>query len=472
VGSTLLRVPPKFVPPLDPDFRPAYLGNRTFEAAAKKSRKAVKMIFAVELAGGGVTRFETVAFPDGHEHAAENLPYAERIVKFLLWSRGGWKVTVAGPKAVATHLAAVYGPGGAREFDAKFMAGIYEKPAFVVQHATLAALPKEKDTATPVGGHLQGCRIGFDAGGSDRKVAAVIDGREVFATETVWQPKVNSDPQYHFDGIDDSIRQAAAHLPRIDAIGVSSAGIIINNRCMAALLFKAVQPDDFDKRIKSIYLDVARKWGNVPIEVANDGDVTALAGAMSLKAKQVLGIAMGTSQAGGYVDPRGCITGWLNELAFAPVDYGENAPKDVEWSQDVGVGGMYFSQDAVIRLAAKLNFTFEPNATPGEKLKAVQEAFQKGDRRIAGIFESIGVYMGYGVLHYARFYRIKHVLLLGRVTSGEGGDILLATARKVIKGEDPRAARAIKLHVPDEATRRVGQAIAAASLPEVLKKKR
>jgi len=84
MGSSLLRVPPKFVPPLDPGFRPAFLGNRAFEAAAKKSRKAVKMIFAVEAAAGGVTRFETVAFPDGHEHAAENLPYEERLVKFLL----------------------------------------------------------------------------------------------------------------------------------------------------------------------------------------------------------------------------------------------------------------------------------------------------------------------------------------------------------------------------------------------------
>lgn len=469
MGSSLLRVAPKFLPPLDPDHRPAWLGNRNFEAAAKKTRKAVKMTFALEAAAGAVTRFETVAFPPGHALAPENLAYAERIVKFLLWSRGGWKVTVAGPKDVADHLRAAYGPGGARAFDAEFMAKVYEKPAFVVKHG---ALPKEKDTATPAGGHLDGCRIGFDAGGSDRKVAAVIDGKEVFATETVWQPKTNSDPQYHFDGIDDSIRQAAAHLPRIDAIGVSSAGIIINNRCMAALLFKSVPPADFDRRIKSVFLDIARKWGDVPVEVANDGDVTALAGAMSLKAKEVLGIAMGTSQAGGYVDRRGYITGWLNELAFAPVDYAENAPRDVEWSQDVGVGGLYFSQDAVIRLAAKLNFPFEAGATPGEKLKAVQEAFQKGDRRLASIFESIGVYMGYGVLHYARFYRIKHVLLLGRVTSGEGGDILLATARKVLKGEDPKAARRINLHVPDEATRRVGQAIAAASLPEIKKKPR
>ena len=471
MASSLLRVPPRIVPPLDPDHRPAYLGNRNFEAAARKARKALKMVFAVEAAAGAVTRFETLAFPPGHPQAGENLPYAERVVKFLLWARGGWKVSVAGPREVADHLAAVYAEGGARAFDAAFMAKVYEKPAFVVKHCAPGALPKEKDSATPVGGHLDGCRIGFDAGGSDRKVAAVIDGKEVFATETVWQPKANADPQYHFDGIDDSIRQAAAHLPRIDAIGVSSAGIIINNRCMAALLFKQVSPADFDRRIKSIYLDVAKKWGNVPVEVANDGDVTALAGALSLKARQVLGIAMGTSQAKGYVDRRDYITDWLNELAFAPVDYAENAPQDVEWSQDRGVGGLYFSQDAVIRLAGKLNFPFEANATPGDKLKAVQQAFEKGDRRLAAIFESIGVYMGYGVLHYARFYPIKHVLLLGRVTSGEGGDILLKTARKVMKAEDPKAAKAITLHVPDEATRRVGQAIAAASLPVSGKKK-
>jgi predicted NBD/HSP70 family sugar kinase len=472
MASSLLRVTPRFVPPLDPDYRPAWLGNRAFEAAAKKTRKAVKMVFAVEAAAGAVTRYETVAFPPGHPQAGENLIYAERIVKFLLWSRGGWKVTVAGPKEVATHLAATYGKGGARAFDGEFMAKVYERPAFVVKHATLAALPKVKDTATPVGGHLGGCRIGFDAGGSDRKVAAVIDGKEVFATETVWQPKVNADPQYHFDGIDDSIRQAAAHLPRIDAIGVSSAGIIINNRVMAALLFKSVPPDQFDRRIKSIFLDIAKKWGDVPIEAANDGDVTALAGALSLKARQVLGIAMGTSQAGGYVDRRGYITGWLNELAFVPVDYSEAAPQDVEWSKDYGIGGLYFSQDAVIRLAPKLGFAFADGATPGEKLKAVQEAFAKGDRRMAQIFESIGVYMGYAVLQYAQFYALKHVLLLGRVTSGEGGEILLQTARKVIKAEDPKAAKAIRLHLPDEATRRVGQAIAAASLPEVRKPKK
>lgn len=466
---SLIQVAPKILPPLDPQFRPAYLGNRNFEALCKKSGKSVKLIFAVEAAKGSVTRFETVAYPSGHALAPENLAYAERILKFLLWARGGWKVTVAGPQEIAAHLSKLYSKKGARHFDAAFMALVYEKKAFVVKPSTLAACPKEKDTAQPVGRHLDGYRIGFDAGGSDRKVAAVINGKEVFATETVWHPKINSDPQYHIDGVNDSIRQAAEHLPRIDAIGVSSAGVYVANRCMVASLFRKVPAKAFDKRIKSIYLDVAKKWGNVPVEVANDGDVTALAGAMSLKDHSVLGIAMGTSQAVGYVDKRGFITGWLNELAFAPVDYSPGAPRDEEWSGDLGTGVLHFSQDAVIRLAPKLGFKFQKRASPGEKLKAVQAALKGGQKELAKVFETIGVYLGYAVLQYARFYDIKHVLLLGRVTSGKGGDIVLGTARKVMALEDAKAAKRIKLHVPDEATRRVGQAIAAASLPSIKK---
>jgi predicted NBD/HSP70 family sugar kinase len=329
------------------------------------------------------------------------------------------------------------------------------------------ALPKEKSAAKSVGRHLNGCRIGFDAGGSDRKVAAVINGKEVFSTETVWSPKVAKDAQYHVDGINDSIRLAAAYLPRIDAIGVSSAGVYVNNRTMVASLFRQVPKAQFNKVIKPIYLNVGKKWGNVPVEVANDGDVTALAGAMSLKATQVLGIAMGTSQAVGYVDPRGNITGWLNELAFAPVDYAIDAPHDHEWSGDHGTGVHYFSQEAVIRLAGRLGLRFSPKASPGDKLKRVQTLFKQGDRRIAAIFETIGVYLGYAILQYARFYPIKHVLLLGRVTSGKGGDIVRRKALEVLKAEDPKAAKRIQLHLPDEKSRRVGQSIAAASLPKI-----
>ncbi|MBO5981114.1 MAG: ROK family protein, partial [Clostridia bacterium] len=65
------------------------------------------------------------------------------------------------------------------------------------------------------------------------------------------------------------------------------------------------------------------------------------------------------------------------------------------------------------------------------------------------------------------FYDIKHVLIMGRVTSGEGGTILLAKAQEVLDVEFPELAKKITLHIPDESSRRVGQSVAAASLPDL-----
>ncbi len=463
----LLKVKPAVSPPLDSSFRPAFLGNRRFAEAVKASREGVPLKLALERSGGQVAVYSTLTFPEGHPQSEAATRHAERILKFLLWQKGGAKAYVLGPASIAVRLKKAYGPGGERVFDADFMAEVYEKPYFEVVTVGERDFPREYEASASVGRHLGGCRIGFDAGGSDRKVAAVIDGKEVFSCEVVWEPKVNSDPEYHFDGIDDSIRRAAEHLPRVDAIGVSSAGIFIDNKTRVASLFRKVPADLFKKRIKNIYLDIAKKWGDVPIEVANDGDVTALAGAMSLNDQPVLGIAMGTSQAVGYVDEKGCITGWLNELAFAPVDYADDAPVDVEWSGDKGTGVQYFSQDAVIRLAPKAGIELDPKLSPGDKLKKVQKLFKSGDARPRAIFESIGVYLGYALAQYAEFYPLKQVLILGRVTSGEGGNIILQKAGEVLKLEAPELAKKVKIHLPDEANRRVGQAIAAASLPKI-----
>ncbi len=468
--ESLLRVVPKVLPKLDPEFRPPVLGHRNFLRAAKASGKALPLLLALERNSGAVSRHDTLCFPSGHPQFPDSLLYAERLLKFLLWQRGGFKVHVHGPKELSAYLRQAYAPGGSRAFDADFFAKVYEAKKFEVLHVdSPAKMPRAAEQSKPVGRHLKGCRIGFDAGGSDRKAAAVIDGKEVFSAETVWEPKINGDWNYHFKGIDDSIRQAAAHLPHIDAIGVSSAGIYVDNRVMVASLFRKVQnehPDEFENHIKNIYLDIARKW-DVPIEVANDGDVTALAGSMSLGENSVLGIAMGTSQAAGYVDKKGHITGWLNELAFAPVDYSESAPQDKEWSQDFGTGVLYFSQDAVIRLAPKVGIALDASDAPGTKLKAVQNLLKKGDERPVAIFETIGAYLGYAILHYAEFYDLRHVLILGRVTSGKGGELVLEACKEVLRAEDPVASRRISVTLPDEASRRVGQAIAAASLPEV-----
>lgn len=466
--DSLLLQKPQILPPLAPEFRPAFSANRAYRQAVAACSEKVPLALALERSRGEVARFETELLPAGHAQAADNLRYVERIVKMLLWQKGGFRVWVSGPVEVAAHLRAEYQSGGGRAFDAEFMARVYEQPQFEVRHVESDAdLPPESEDPAPIGGHLDGCRIGFDAGGSDRKVAAVIDGKEVFSTEVVWHPKINSDAQYHVDGIMHSMKLAAEHLPRVDAVGISSAGIYVNNRTMVASLFRKIPEQQFNEQIKDVYLEVPKKlFGDVPVAVSNDGDVTALAGAMNLEDKPVLGIAMGTSEAVGYVNQDGLITGWLNELAFAPVDYSPEGGCDSEWSGDVGVGCQYFSQDAVIRLAPRAGIELNAEDSPGAKLKTVQELFKSGDDRPRAIYESIGIYLGYGLLHYADFYDIKHVLLLGRVTSGEGGSIIVDKANEVLRQEDAALAERIKLQLPDEASRRVGQSIAAASLPQ------
>ncbi|MBQ8323860.1 MAG: ROK family protein [Clostridia bacterium] len=453
---------------LDPQFAPMSLKVREMRELTKDNGQDI--VIGVERNKGAVTTYRTRIFPDGTGHDEENYRFVERIVKSMLWVAGGFKIIIAGSEVVAQRIKEAYVDGGYRDFDLHFMENVYESK-FEVISVSLEDAPKDVSTAAPIGRHLDGCRIGFDAGGSDRKVSAVVNGESVYSEEVVWLPKVNSDPMYHFDGIYTAMKTAASHMPRVDAIGVSSAGVYIDNKIMVASLFLKVSPDDFQKYVKTMYLDAAKKLGEelgkeIPIEVANDGDVTALAGAMDLNDDSVLGVAMGTSEAGGYVDPDGNITGWLNELAFVPVDFCENAMVD-EWSGDYGCGVKYFSQDGVIKLAPAAGIELDPNMTPAEKLKVVQGLMAEGDERAAKIYDTIGCYFGYAIGYYAEFYEMKHVLIMGRVTSGKGGEILLARAQEVLDTEFPELAAKCKLHIPDESSRRVGQSVAAASLPKL-----
>lgn len=458
-------VKPVLLPELDQNFRPAALDNKAFRDAVTESGKGVPLLIGVERSGGLTSLFETQVFNASVDMESANYQYVERLVKAMLWIYGGWKVIISGPENIGLYIKNCYAPGGVRDFDARFMSRIYEKP-FTVEIREAGYTIEAKEDAKPVGRHLKGCRIGFDAGGSDRKVSAVIDGEAVFSEEVIWHPKVHSDPDYHYSEILAAMKAAASHMPRVDAIGVSSAGVYINNRIMAASLFIKVPDELFEQKVKNMFLNIQKELGNVPLEVANDGDVTALAGAMELNDSHVLGIAMGTSEAGGYVDCNGNITGWLNELAFVPVDYNPSSMVD-EWSGDYGCGVKYFSQDAVIKLAPAAGIELDENATPAEKLKAVQILLECEDPRAKKIFESIGCYLGYSIAHYSDFYDIKHILILGRVTSGEGGSLILQWANKVLELEFPELAARIKLHLPDESSRRVGQSIAAASLPKV-----
>ena len=445
----------KNIPVLDPEFTPILRFNQAFLKTASKP-----VSIAVERADGQMATTHT--YIHGTPEMAEaDRYYIDRLVKTELWMKGGFRIYV-NDKDVCDYLKSVYCKGGAREFDWDYFANVFEHPFEII---LTDKVPESMDISKPMGGHLEGCRIGFDAGGSDRKVSAVIDGETVFSEEVVWFPKITADPDYHYDGIVSALKSAAAHMPRVDAVGVSSAGVFINNRTMAASLFLSVPKELYDAKVKDIYIRAIHDtFGDIPYAVYNDGDVSALAGTMSLNDTNVLGIAMGTSEAVGYVNEEGCITGWLNELAFVPVDANPEAMED-EWSGDIGCGVKYFCQDGVIKLAPRAGIELDASLSPAEKLKMVQKLMEEGDRRAAQVYESIGVYLGHTLAYYYEKYGFRYVLLLGRVMSGKGGEALLEACQKVLNDEYPEAAAKFKLTLPDEKFRRVGQSMAAASLP-------
>ena len=444
-------------PSLDRSFIPFGVWRKAYLEGADRP-----FSIAVEREDGKITVLHT--FLRGAEYSEANYRYAERTVKFLLWSVGGFRVYLNGDETVIDRIKAAYSPSGDRAFDVQFMRDVYERP-FEVLSVSKEDFPEAKEAAVSAGGHMKGCRIGFDAGGSDRKVSAVIDGVPVYSEEVVWHPKTQSDPQYQYDGIVDSFKTAASKMPRVDAIGVSSAGVFIGNAPMVSSLFIKV-PRDRREEVKTIFDRAAKEIGDVPIVVANDGDVTALAGAMSMEQGCVMGLAMGTSEAVGYVNADGNLLGWFNELAFAPVDVSEDAMQD-EWSTDYGVGCKYFSQDAVIKLAPRAGILLDPALTPAEKLKVVQKHAEAGDPAALTVFSDIGCYLAHTLCLYAQFYDLKYLLVLGRVASGAGGEMIIKTCNKVLQEEYPELADRITVMLPDEKTRRVGQSVAAASLPEV-----
>ncbi len=456
------------LPVLDKEFKPAITELRRFNEDVLKSNNKQHLIIAVKRNSGYVYRKEFDVFKDGVDDE-RNVFIVERLIKSILWVVGGYEIYISGSKYIYEKIKDFYRVGGLREFDYNFMSNVYEHEVKVI-YKEEKEMPHEKKSSVPAGGHLEGRRIGFDAGGSDRKVSAVVNGKTIYSEETVWFPKLNSDPKYHFDGIYAAMKTAIDKMGGdVDAIGVSSAGVYIDNKAMVASLFIKVAKDDFDKHIKNIYMDVTHKLEEelgheIPLIVANDGDVTALAGAMDLKDNCVLGIAMGTSEAVGYVDENGNLTGWLSELAFVPVDFNKNAMVD-EWSLDFGVGCKYFSQDAVIKLAPRANIKLDDNLSLAEKLKYVQGLNTSTSSEANKIFESIGVYLAYALAFYAEFYQIKHVLILGRVTSGIGGDTILNVCKETLNKEFPEYSN-FNIQMPSEYMRRVGQSIAAASLPE------
>jgi predicted NBD/HSP70 family sugar kinase len=459
-----LVIEPQRRPVLDPDFVPAVLWNRAYEGWAEVDPGSTALVVAVTRSDGSIFRYQTKILPHEGENLPINLKYVERIIKLLLWMKGGSGIVIGGHPEVAQAISRLYMPDGARAFDCEIVGSRIFREPMSVTSCDIQFVPEQKSSAVALGGHLDGCRVGFDLGGSDRKCAAVIDGEVVHSEEVEWNPYFESDPRYHRQGIVDSINRAAAHLPRVDAVGGSAAGVYVDNEPRVGSLFRGVADADFEREVRPIFKNIQNDLGGLPFVVVNDGEVTALVASLEYGAKNIVGIAMGTSLAAGYCDGDGRITSQLNELAFVPVDYRDDAPVD-EWSGDIGCGVQYFSQQAVARLAPAAGLEPPDHIPFAERLSDIQALMERGDDRASRVFESIGVYLGYTIPWLARWYDVDHLMTLGRVTSGSGGELVVQTATQILELEFPELAERIRLLTPDEKFKRHGQAIAAASLP-------
>lgn len=118
---------PQITPPLDADFRPAVLVNHAFQKQMKGI--GTPLVIGIERDAGKLSRFETLVFPEDHPLSDSNLPYVERLVKFLLWQRGGYRLFIGGPSSIGKHIKETYSENGARRFDSHFMGDlVYEHP--------------------------------------------------------------------------------------------------------------------------------------------------------------------------------------------------------------------------------------------------------------------------------------------------------------------------------------------------------
>lgn len=449
---------------LDQGYKPAILAWDNWKRECSSCPQPLSAKLNLSRNEHSITFWEIPLKTPTDNHIQENVAILKKIIKSLLWSRGGNKISLDCPEEIFETLKSHYQSDSLAQFDAEMMGNkIYLSP-FEIKMGLEASTNLE--SSAPIGKNLDGCRIGFDLGASDRKVAAVIDGEVVFSEETLWNPVEQSDPNWHFNEIMDSLNKAAEKLPRVDAIGGSSAGVYVDNEVRVASLFRSVPKELFNSEVRPLFKKIQKAWNGIPFQIINDGAVTALAGSMALEQNGVLGIAMGSSMACGYVDKAGNINPWLDELAFCPMDWNENAHVD-EWSKAPGCGVQYFSQQAVGRLLKPAGIDLpESLGLPG-KLVEVQKLMTGSDKRAAEIYRTIGTYLGYSIPYYREFYEFDYLLILGRVMTGEGGDIILNTARNILDRHFQDISTSLKFHIPGEREKRHGQAIAAASLPKL-----
>ncbi len=460
-GHSFSGMVPRIGAPLDPAFKPMILSVEHHHLPRASGEEGELVVIGLERKNECVCRYATRVYMADGRYPVEAYDYIERLVKFLLWSRGAWKIYFGGPGEICKYVSDLYRPEGGRAFDAMLMGHVYDHP-FTCEITAPENIPPCMTQAAPLPGRLNGCRIGFDLGRETIKLVAVQDGRTVYSATVPWRPSQTSAPEDHLRLLTHSLQTAASYLPRLDVIGGSAAGIVIDNRIKASSMFET-HPLNIVQMIAPLFSSIEQTFG-VPLVMLNDGEVNALAASLALGAHSLFAIGMLSNQSVGYIDDKRRITGWLNELAFAPLDANPAAAMDA-WSGDKGVGGSYLSLCAVRRLLPTAGLTYPATMPADELMGALRHEIESGHEGARMLFETIGVYLGYTIPYYALFYDFNQVLVLGAAMDGVAGDLVIETARRVLEEEFPQLNEKVTTSVPDEKSRNIGQTLAAAGLP-------
>lgn len=310
-------------------------------------------------------------------------------------------------------------------------------------------------------GSFDGNRIGIDLGGSDRKVTAISDGKVVFSDETLWTPKPETDYKYHVEGILDSLNKAASVLKRVDSVGVSTAGMVFDDELIYPALFESVPLETKQSKIRTLIPDIVKdRFGDIPFAIANDGDVSAIGASIMFKKDNVLGLALGTSFAAGYAK-NGFLLNWANELSKVSIDYNPEARAHYILNIQ-GSSSEYLSQKGIVRLLENNGVQLEGETLP-KKLVSIQKMAEEGNKIVLDAYHDMGIYLGSAIMFFTMFYKIDSVMLLGRVLTGKGGEILTNTASSYLKERGVN----IEVFTCDENFKRLGQSYIAASMPRI-----
>jgi predicted NBD/HSP70 family sugar kinase len=471
---------PKVPAPLDPNFAPLVLGKKNYFKFVSGSPHFIEWALP---RSGGCARYKLPVFADTHEDMEASVYLAGVLIQEMIWQRSASSLLLAGPPKQCELLKAAFSKGGAYEYEASSMPNVCGTPdkEFEVKIVKAEELPALKDTPQEMGKDASGCRLAFDLGKSDIKTVAVKDGEVVYSKETEWDV-TNVDPDYHFKAIVDALQLAKATLPKVDAVGGSATGTVSgDNEATWCDIFPNVPPDVYKAKVVDIFKRMAKEVaGDVPLKVINDGEVTALAAVQKIGKGNILGISMGSSEGGGYANADGNLNGWINEMCYIKLDLNPEAPTD-PWTKGAhrGISHMYLGQRGATKLAAKAGVPVPENYVyphpdmctikhedHAQCLKLIQKAMADPaqEPQVRKLYETVGVYLGYGLAQYSEFYNIDHVMILGRVSKGAGGDLVLETAKKVLMAEFPQFGH-IQFHTADDHFKAVGQCIAAAALP-------